>query len=166
MRVLFVCSGNICRSPMAAEYMRHVVASRGLDDLSVDSAGTLGIEGAQASPEAIEALGEIGLDLKLHRSRGVHAAQLEQADLVIGMTHAHLLELASMFPRARAPRFVLRAFERGVEADPDAPDLADPIGKRLGFYRKQVPIITRCVDHLALHLARPEREGSGASRRP
>jgi len=160
MRVLFICSGNICRSPMAAECMRDVARSHKLHEIVVESAGTLGIEGAPASPEAIEVLGEIGLDLLDHRSQGVKAAHMEQAALVVGMTHAHLLELAAMFPRARVPRFVLRAFEQGVEPDADAPDLEDPIGKPLVFYRKQVPVITRCIDHLARHLTRKVGEGS------
>jgi protein-tyrosine phosphatase len=154
MRILFICSGNICRSPMAAVCMRHVAARRDLNDLTVDSAGTLGIDGASASAEAIEALGELGLDLGPHRSQGVNAGHMEQADLVIGMTHVHLMELATMFPRSRAPRFVLRAFEESANPHPDAPDLADPIGKSLGFYKKQVPVITRCVEHLALYLTR------------
>ena len=153
MNLLFVCSGNICRSPMAAEQMRHLAGSLGRADWIVDSAGTLGIEGAPASPEAVEAMAEIGRDLRRHRSQGIRAEHVEWADLVIAMTHAHLMELASMFPRDPTPRLVLRAFERGSDPDPDAPDLPDPIGKPLRFYRDQVPVIVRCVEHLAHHLA-------------
>ena len=133
---------------MAAEQMRNRVTGEGLGDWVIDSAGTLGIEGALASPEAVEALKEVGLDLGSHRSQGIRVEHVERADLVIAMTHAQLMELASMFPRDSTGRFVLRAFERGAEPEPDAPDLADPIGKPLGFYRNQVPVIARCVEHL------------------
>jgi protein-tyrosine phosphatase len=137
---------------MAAEQMRHRVSAERLDDWAIDSAGTLGIEGAPASPEAVEAMREVGVDLRPHRSQGVLLEHVEWADLIVAMTHAHLMELASMFPRALTPRFVLRAFEAGPDPDRDAPDLADPIGKPLRFYRGQVPVIVRCVDHLIEHL--------------
>lgn len=153
MNLLFVCSGNICRSPMAAEQMRHRVAVEGLTDCYVDSAGTLGIEGAPASPEAVEAMGANGVNLSAHRSQGIRIEHVQWADLVIGMTHAHMMELASMFPRDTTDRFVLRAFGLGAEPDPDSPDLSDPIGKPLAFYKDQVPVIVRCVDNLLRHIA-------------
>jgi len=128
--------------------MRHRFAAEGLTDWVVDSAGTLGIEGATASPEAVEAMQEVGLDLSAHRSQGIRIEHMERADLVIAMTHAHLMELASMFPRDATERYVLRAFGLGAEPEEVAPDLADPIGKSLKFYRSQVPIIVRCVEHL------------------
>ena len=152
MNLLFVCSGNICRSPMAAEQMRHRIAAEGLEGWNVDSAGTLGIEGAPASPEAVEAMHEAGVDLREHRSQGIRLEQVEWADLILAMTHTHLMELASMFPRDTTSRFVLRAFEEGSEPDRDAPDLQDPIGRSLGFYKKQVPVIVRCVENLIGHL--------------
>jgi len=157
VNLLFVCSGNICRSPMAAEQMRHRVAVEGVTDWVIDSAGTLGIEGAPASPEAVETMKEVGLDLGTHRSQGIRVEHLERADLVLAMTHAHLMELASMFPRDATVRFVLRAFEHGAEPEPDAPDLADPIGKPLGFYRSQLPVIVRCVDHLLRYAEKRRR---------
>ena len=154
MNVLVVCSGNICRSPMAEAQLRHRVAQEGHSDWFIDSAGTLGIEGSPASPAAIEAMQEVGLDISGHRSQGIRIEHLEWADLVIGMTHAHMMELASMFPRDATDRLVLRAFENGPDPYADGPDLADPIGKPLRFYRSQLPIIVRCVDHLIQHLER------------
>ena len=152
MNLLFVCSGNICRSPMAAEQMRHRISVDGIPGWVVDSAGTLGIENSPASHEAVEAMKAVGVDLDAHRSQGIRLEHMQWADVVIGMTHAHMMELASMFPRDTTSRFVLRAFENGAEPDPDAPDLADPIGKPLRFYKKQVPVIERCTDHLIRYL--------------
>ena len=63
MKALVVCSGNICRSPMVEAYLRHRLARSGLSHVVVSSAGTLGIQGAPASPEAIVAMEEIGIDL-------------------------------------------------------------------------------------------------------
>ena len=152
VRILFVCSGNICRSAMAAEYARHRVAASGLRHAVVDSAGTLGIEGERAFPEAIEVLREHGLHLGNHRSRGLREQDFKTADLVIVMTLAHLDEIDNRFPLGAAPRRLLRAFEKGVEPRDGAEDLEDPIGKPLEAYRECFEIIKTCVDHLVLHL--------------
>lgn len=154
MKVLFVCSGNICRSPMAAGYLRHRIGSDGLDFLEVDSAGTLGIRKARASDPAIEAMAEIGVDISDHRSKGVKSKILETTDFTVAMSHDHLEFLASRHSDGEDERLLLRAFEKGPRPDPNPHDLADPIGYPLDFYREQVQMITRCVDHLIDYLQR------------
>ncbi len=152
MKVLFVCSGNICRSPMAAEYLRQRAASFDLSHLVVDSAGTLGIVDRPASADAIRVMDEIGIDLHGHRSKGLEAEMFQTADLIVAMSHEHLAEMAHRFPAGAGDRLLLRAFEESSERDPNARDLDDPIGRSVEFYRQVRERITRSVDHLALHL--------------
>lgn len=160
MRVLVVCSGNICRSPMAAEYLRHRAARSGLEHLVVDSAGTLGIEGAPASDEAIRTLRECGLDLSGHRSKGLTAASLRSADLVLAMASDHLDYLAAAYPGVGGARRLLRAFEHGSDPVADPADLDDPIGREVEVYREQFGVIRTCVDHVVVYLRH-----AGSSRR-
>jgi protein-tyrosine-phosphatase len=152
MKVLFICSGNICRSPMAAEYLRHRAVREGLSHMVVDSAGVLGIEGAPASQEAIRVLGEHGLDLGRHRSRGIHVRDAQTADIVIGMELQHLEFLEARFPAVLGEHFLLRAFENGSEPQRGAPELDDPVGQDLEIFREQFRLIRGCVDHLVLYL--------------
>ena len=152
MKVLFVCDGNICRSPLAAEYLRHRAVREGLSHLVVDSAGLLGIENQKAAPYSIEVAHEAGLDLKRHRSRGVTAADLQTADLVVAMTRAHLSELARRFPDPGQRRILLRAFEAAPTPREVAPELSDPFGGPIEGYGLVFAIIRVCVDHLVLHL--------------
>ena len=152
MKVVIVCSGNICRSSMAAEYLRHVAAHSGVSHLVVDSAGLLGIEGAPAPAEARQVLWEIGLDLAGHRSRGIEKTDLKTSDIVIVMTLDHLEELERRFPEGAKRRYLIRAFEKGAEPRGGAPELDDPIGQDLETYRRQFGIIRNCIDHLLLHV--------------
>lgn len=152
MKVLFVCSGNICRSPMAAAYMQYRAAQQGLAHVVVESAGTLEIEGAPAAEAAVRTLLEAGLDLSAHRSRGVTVADLRSSDFVIAMAAEHLEELDRLQAPGRERRLLLRAFEEGPSPRPDPPDLADPIAQGLEIYRERFDTIRTCVDHLVLHL--------------
>ncbi len=152
MRVLFVCSGNICRSPMAAEYLRHRAAHDGLAHLVVNSAGLLGIEGERAAPHAVTVLREAGIELAGHRSRGVRPSDVSTADLVVAMSQEHLEQLRERFPSGPGRRVLIREFERGPEPRPDAPDLDDPVGLPVAAFRDTFGLIRSCVDHLILHL--------------
>jgi protein-tyrosine-phosphatase len=152
MKVLFICTGNICRSPMAAEYFRERAAQSGLSHVVVASAGTAGLVDVPASGEAIEAMSEIGVDLTHHRSSKLEEADLKTSDYVLAMTRNHLEYIARRFPEGSDERLLLRAFEKGTDPDPAAADLADPIGEPIEFYRELLPVIRRCIDHFVLFL--------------
>jgi len=137
---------------MAASYLRFRAPREGLSHVLVDSGGLLGIDNAPASTEAIEVMREIGVELGTHRSRGLVAGDLARADLTVAMTRDHLDELAARFRSGSDERVLLRAWEQGSQPDPNARDLADPIGQPVEFYRRQRGLLTRCIDHLILHL--------------
>lgn len=152
MRVLVVCDGNICRSPMVAAYLRARAAHAGLAHVVIDSAGLLGIDGAPAAPHAIAVGRENGFDLTRHRSRGLTAADVRAADVVVVMTLTHLDQLARRFGDTGQRRYLLRAFEAGPEPAGGAPELDDPVTGPLEEFREAFAIARPCVDHLLLWL--------------
>jgi glycine hydroxymethyltransferase len=121
--ILFVCTGNICRSPMAEGLLRHMTARRG--DVRVASAGLGAMDGQRPSLHAVEALAREGIDISGHRSQPVSAALLQRADFVFTMTRDHRDMLLLLFPEAGAKIRLLRGNEaaKGGRAD-----VYDPIG--------------------------------------
>ena len=152
MKVLVVCDGNICRSPLAAEYLRDRASRSGLAHLIVASGGLLGIEGRPAAPFALAVASEAGLDLSRHRSRGISEADLRTCDVVLGMTLAHLEALARRAPGLAAPAFLIRAFEHGPEPRGGAPNLEDPVTGPIEGFREAFGIIRASIDHVVLWL--------------
>ena len=152
MRVLVVCSGNICRSPLVAEYLRHRARTAGVSSLLVESRGLLGIEGERADAKARTVARENGFDVDGHRSAGLRAEDMRSADLVVAMTMDHVEELQRRFPGDAPPRLLIRAFESDALPRGGAPDLDDPIGGPIDAFRRTFDTIRVCVDHLVLHL--------------
>jgi RpiB/LacA/LacB family sugar-phosphate isomerase len=128
--ILFVCTGNVCRSPMAEGLFRHAVKGRG--DFCVLSAGVGAIEGQPPSAYAIQALRELGIDISQQRSRMLTAELVNQADYIFGMTHGHVDAINLLYPQAVEKTFLLREFDDTL--DVFEKDISDPIGGSLEVY--------------------------------
>ena len=128
MRVLFVCTGNICRSPFAAAVAR----AAGLD---AESAGLQAYPGAEPTEDAIAVARELGYDVSSHRARGLTLELLEWPDVVVGMTAAHVSALGG------SARLLGEA------------DCEDPIGRGPDTYRRVYAQIERDVRKLSEELA-------------
>ncbi|MEQ1570821.1 MAG: low molecular weight phosphotyrosine protein phosphatase [Myxococcota bacterium] len=100
MRLLFVCSGNICRSPMAAALADRRMLALGRD-VEVRSAGTLGLVDRPAEPRAVAVCREIGLDLTEHRSRPLTAELVRWADRIFVMEDDHARAVRELVPELR-----------------------------------------------------------------
>lgn len=144
--VLFVCSGNSCRSPMAEGLLRLKLPSRLQDEVVVESAGTLGIEGMPAARHSVEIVQERGGNISQHRSQGVTAELVEDADLILAMALEHVDYLHENFPQYRENVFLLKRFARNnneaaSQDDPDDDEIFDPIGSDKETYRVCAQII-------------------------
>jgi protein-tyrosine phosphatase len=122
-RVTFVCTGNICRSPMAEWVLRHHVEKEGLD-AEVDSSGTSGWHvGADADHRTVRALRRAGYR-SAHTARRFQPEWFGRYDLIVALDEGHLRALRSMAPDAatRARIRLLREFDPGAGDDTDVPD--------------------------------------------
>lgn len=130
MRILFVCTGNTCRSAIAEAVARNVTIERGLSDLEIQSAGTSAWDGAPASDGALLVGLERGLDLSQHRSQTLTRDLIRDADLVLAMGPHHLERIEAMGGAGRS--YLLTDFaSHGASSRP----VNDPIGGELDVYR-------------------------------
>ena len=130
MKLLFVCTGNTCRSPMAAAIARRLVAERGLQGVEASSAGTGALDGAGASDGALLVAMEQGLDLAPHRSRALTRELVADADLVLVMGGGHLERVRQLGGGDKA--HLLPDYAAGADS---GRQISDPFGADLTVYR-------------------------------
>lgn len=126
MEILFVCTGNTCRSPMAAAILSKIAADKNMD-LMIDSAGIMAEDDAPASDNAISAMIEMRIDISNHRSHQITNDDIIQADLILTMTEGQKMLIEQLAPNKV---FTLTEFA-GYYGD-----ISDPYGGDLDEYRE------------------------------
>jgi len=155
-RILLVCTGNTCRSPMAEALLRHKLANRGLDEVASLSAGTGAWEGAPASAGAYLVSLEHGLDLSSHRARLLTREMVSDADLVLTMARHHLARVEELGAAGKA--YLLGEF---AGRERDSAELRDPFGGELEGYRETFEALDTMLEAV---VARLEQERLGDRR--
>ncbi|MEW6661858.1 MAG: low molecular weight protein arginine phosphatase [Bacillota bacterium] len=137
--ILFVCTGNTCRSSMAAFMAQHFLAEANMSDsVRILSAGTGAWPGAPASEPAVLVMGERGINLASHLSVPLTFDLVAEADLILTMTRRHRQYIEEIWPQAADKTYTLAEYAGMEEEGPDVPD---PFGCSMDDYR-------RCADRL------------------
>ena len=145
--ILFVCTGNSCRSVMAEFMLKKMIQNR--DDVEVLSAGTGVFVNARASAETISVLRDEGIDATGHLSQAVNSMLLKKADLIFVMTRLHRQHVLERVPEVEKRVYLLKEFTNspggGFHNDIDIPD---PIGQTHQAYRQCLGIIAEAVERI------------------
>lgn len=147
MHILFVCTGNTCRSPLAEAVLRRMAVERGLTDLQASSAGTGSLDGAPASSGTYLVGIERGADTSAHRARRLTPRMIADADLIFAMSQGHLAEIERMGGAGKAWLLGEFAGYSGRDAE-----VEDPFGGEMADYRSMAEqvetMIGRVLDRI------------------
>lgn len=142
--LLFVCTGNLCRSPMAAGAMQKLLDDMGSFPMVVKSAGTHAPVGSGPTIEALAVCAEAGIDISAHKARQLDSRLIQRASLILVMETWQVDEILNLAPTASAKTFLLGSFSpRGHLVE-----IPDPIGKPISHYRTCLRQITDSVGGL------------------
>lgn len=139
--LLFVCTGNTCRSPMAAALAAAAVERRGWSHVEVRSAGTSAGAGSPATHAAVTVAAEQGIDLSAHRSQVLTSELVEWADAIVAMSDWHADRVGELGGAAKVA--LATEFLEGTDAGSGIPD---PIGLDVDVYRDTWQTLSRVVE--------------------
>jgi glycine hydroxymethyltransferase len=160
--VLFVCTGNICRSPIAEGLFRRLLGNR--KDIEVASAGVHAVRGQPPSLYAVQVCEEEGVDISGLRSQPLTAALVDRATHIFAMTGAHLETIEMLFPQGAEKSFLLREFEQpGTTVWRDVPD---PIGLGREVYEDCARIVKNALPSVLTFVEQGELVRPGTARGP
>ena len=159
MRILFVCTGNSCRSVMAQHLLQHrlkSLAHRLRGPVEVQSAGVVAIDGMPASRETVRTLQHKGIDVSGHMAQRLTDQMIRDASLILVMEQMHTDEILQRVPEARGKLHLLKAFGVPNQARDENVNIPDPIGKPPEVYEGCLAAIEEAMERVIQSLVGPD----------
>lgn len=142
---LFVCFGNLMRSPMGEAMLKHVLAERGIDGILVRSAGLHAVPGREAHAWALAVSHELGIPLDQHRAQPVTPELVSGSEVIFAMDFENLAELQSRYPAAKNKILLLSYYAEGKQHNREIPD---PYFGDIDTTRRCYSVLRSCIDNL------------------
>lgn len=140
-KIMFICTGNICRSAMADGLMKKLVKEQN-KDIEVYSCGIFAEDGDSPTYNAVEAIKEYGVDLKNHRATNIRNSKIKDMDIILCATVSHKNNVKAMYPELKDKILTMKEYAGFDESDLDIPD---PWGYDIETYRFCASTISNCL---------------------
>ena len=146
MKIMFICTGNICRSAMA-QWMLKKKAKEQNKDIEVYSCGIEAGNGWTPTDEAVEVMKEYGIDLSKHRATNIRSSNIEDMDVILCATRAHKGAVIYMYPELKEKVYTMKEYAGFGKNDLD---IEDPWGYGIDVYRNCAKEIEECIDKMSV----------------
>lgn len=147
MKIMFICTGNICRSAMADMLMQKKLKDNNIENIEVYSAGTFAEDGDMPTYNAIEIMKQYDVKMKNHKATNIRNSKIEEMDLILCATNSHKITILQMYPNLNGKVYTMKEYvnDNGEYSDID---ISDPWGYDMEIYRFCASEINKCLDKL------------------
>ena len=145
MKIMFICTGNICRSAMAHKLLEKKLEEKQINDIQVYSSGIYAENGDTSTYNAIEIMKEYGVDLKSHIATNIRNSEIDKMDLILCATLSHKREVLYLYPELQGKVYTMKEY---VGDDKETKDISDPWGYDLTTYQRCALEINEILDKL------------------
>ncbi len=147
MKIMFICTGNICRSAMAEAMLKKMLQDRHKENVEVYSCGISADDGDIPTENAVEVMKEYEIDLKKHRATNIYNSNIKNMDLILCATMSHKLAVQRIYPELANKIFTLKEYV-GIKDEIYGVDIKDPWGYNLKTYENCAKEISECLEKL------------------
>jgi len=143
MKVMFICTGNICRSAMAEGMFRKMTEN--MNNIEVYSSGVYAETGDYATYNAVEAAKEYNVDISTHRATNIRKSEIEQMDLILCATNSHKQSVLYLYPDLKGKVYTMKEYV-GINKEGQDIDIKDPWGYDEYVYKRCAEEINECLE--------------------
>lgn len=145
MKIMFICTGNICRSAMAEGMMKKLVNDNKIKDIEIYSCGIYAETGDYSTYNAIEAANLYGADISNHRATNIRDSKIEEMDVILCATTSHKQNVLFLYPSLNGKVFTMKEYA-GLDNKGNDMDINDPWGYDLNVYYNCAQEIEECLE--------------------
>ena len=148
MKIMFVCTGNICRSAMAHWLLLKKIEDNQIKNIEVYSCGIYAENGDIPTYEAERVMEEYGVDITKHRATNIMKSNIKEMDLILCATQSHKIAVLDIYPELKEKVFTMKEYVKYNRENHDSIDIKDPWGYDIDTYRSCVGEIDECLELL------------------